>query len=168
MLRNLVAAALSIFVVGVAGPAAGEEKPLVTFNILSLNTALELANVALKDCQKKGFQVAVVVVDRFGGVQVALRDRFAGVHTVETARRKAWTAVSFRTDTLAMADATKVGEPQSGVRFVTGALMAGGGVQVEAKGSIVAGIGVSGAPGGKEDDACARVGIEAITDKLEF
>ena len=46
--------------------------------------------------------------------------------------------------------------------------MAGGGVQVEAAGSIVGGIGVSGAPGGELDDACARAGIESITEKLEF
>ncbi len=39
---------------------------------------------------------------------------------------------------------------------------------VEAGGSLVGGIGVSGAPGGDADDACARAGIEAVRDKLEF
>jgi uncharacterized protein GlcG (DUF336 family) len=112
--------------------------------------------------------VAAVVVDRFGIVQVAIRDQLAGPHTVETARRKAWTAVSFRTDTESMAELTQAGQPQSGVRQVTGALMIGGGVPVEAAGTVVAGIGISGAPGGKADDACARAGIEAIIEKLEF
>jgi uncharacterized protein GlcG (DUF336 family) len=54
------------------------------------------------------------------------------------------------------------------VRFVEGALMVGGGVPVEAAGSIVAGIGISGAPGGEADDACARAGIDAVTDKIAF
>jgi uncharacterized protein GlcG (DUF336 family) len=54
------------------------------------------------------------------------------------------------------------------VRFVEGALMIGGGVPVEAAGSIVAGIGISGAPGGEADDACARAGIEAVADKIAF
>jgi len=50
----------------------------------------------------------------------------------------------------------------------SGALMIGGGVPVEAQGAIVGGVGVSGAPGGEADDACARVGIDAILEKLEF
>ena len=99
---------------------------------------------------------------------LSLRDRFAGPHTPETARRKAWTAVSFRTDTLEMNQLTKEGTSLSAVRFVSDALMVGGGVPVESAGSVVGGIGVSGAPGGDMDDACARVGIEAITEKLEF
>jgi uncharacterized protein GlcG (DUF336 family) len=99
---------------------------------------------------------------------VTLRDRFAGVHTTDTARRKAWTAVSFRTDTLELAELTQSGQAQSGVRFVTDALMAGGGVPVLSAGSIVAGVGVSGVPDGEADDACARVGIEAIAMTLDF
>lgn len=107
-------------------------------------------------------------MDRFGNTQVILRDRYAGPHTPETARRKAWTAISFRTDTLEMAQFTQAGQPQSGVRHVTGTMMIGGGVPVEAAGSIVAGVGVSGAPNGPADDACARGGIEAISDKIAF
>lgn len=166
MLKYTIIAALSFWIV--ISPAKAEESALVDFKVLSLGTALELAQQTLADCRKRGFQVAVAVVDRFGNTQVLLRDRFAGPHTSETARRKAWTAVSFRTDTLELSDLTKSGQPMSSVRFVTDALMAGGGVQVEAAGSIVAGIGVSGAPGGDADDACARVGIEAITDKINF
>jgi uncharacterized protein GlcG (DUF336 family) len=47
-------------------------------------------------------------------------------------------------------------------------VLLGGGVLVEASGSIVGGIGVSGVPGGAEDDACARAGIEAVRDRLEL
>jgi len=136
--------------------------------MLNLETAQELANATLKACREGGYQVAVAVVDRFGNTQVLLRDRFAGPHTTETARRKAWSAVSFRTDTMALSDLTQAGKPQSGVRMIPGALMAGGGVPVEAAGSIVAGVGVSGAPGGQLDDDCARKGMEAIEDKLAF
>ena len=108
------------------------------------------------------------MVDRFGSVQVLLRDQLAGVHTPETARRKAWTAVSFRTDTLSMVEFTAAGKEASGVRFVDQAIMIGGGVTVEAAGSIVGGVGVSGAPGGAADDACARAGIAAIQEDLDF
>ena len=168
-MRNHMFAAIAI-ACWVGGPAAAaEETPaLVTFKVLSPELAVELAQGALADCRKRGYQVAVAVVDRFGILQALIRDRFAGPHTPDTARRKAWTAVSFRTDTLSMAEFTASGAPQSGVRFVTEALMVGGGVPVESAGTIVAGIGVSGAPGGREDDACARAAIESIVEKLEF
>jgi uncharacterized protein GlcG (DUF336 family) len=152
---------------GVVMPATAEQA-LIGFKVMSPETALELARASLADCRKRGYQVAVAVVDRFGVAQVVLRDRFAGPHTPETARRKAWTAVSFRTDTLTMAEETQAGKPQSGARRVTDALMIGGGVPVEAGGSIVGGIGISGAPGGEADDACARAGIEAVADKIAF
>ncbi len=147
---------------------ASAEQGLIEFKVLSPETAIELARASLADCRKRGYQVAVAVVDRFGVAQVVLRDRFAGPHTPETARRKAWTAVSFRTDTLTIAEETQAGKQQSGARQVTDALMIGGGVPVEAGGSIVGGIGISGGPGGEADDACARAGIEAIADKIAF
>ena len=149
-------------------PAIADESSLVNFKVLSLSTALELAQNTLQNCQKNGFQIAVAVVDRFGHLQVLLRDRFAGPHTIEAAQKKAWTAASFRTDTLELSGLTEAGQPFSSLRFVKNALMAGGGVQVKSAGSLVAGVGVSGAPGGELDDACAKVGIESIAEKLEF
>ena len=136
--------------------------------LLTPETALKAAQAALGRCRGSGFQVAVAVVDRMGVVQVLLRDRFAGPHTPETASGKAWTAVSFRTSTSALADATQAGKPQSGIRNRPGVVAAGGGLMIEAGGSVLGGIGVSGAPGGKEDDACAAAGIAAIKDSLEF
>jgi uncharacterized protein GlcG (DUF336 family) len=44
----------------------------------------------------------------------------------------------------------------------------GGGLMIEAGGSLLGAIGVSGAPGGKEDDVCAAAGIDAIRDDIEF
>jgi uncharacterized protein GlcG (DUF336 family) len=151
-----------------AGTARADEDVLVNFKMMTPETALKLAQVTLRDCRDRGYQVAVVVVDRFGNMQVLLRDRFAGVHTSETARRKAWTAVSFRTDTTEMAEQTQAGKEAAGVRFVDQALMVGGGIVIRAAGAIVGGIGVSGAPGGAADDECARAGIEAIQGDLDF
>jgi len=161
--------ALTAVILGAfAHGAVAQDDALLTVKVMTPETAITLAQAALKDCRGKGFQVAVAVVDRFGNLQVLLRDRFAGPHTPDTARRKAWTAVSFRTDTLSMAELTEAGKEASGVRFVDQALMIGGGVTVEAAGSIVGGVGVSGAPGGAADDACARVGIAAVQPDLEF
>jgi uncharacterized protein GlcG (DUF336 family) len=136
--------------------------------MLTPETALAAAQAALKKCRDSGWQVAVAVVDRAGVAQVMLRDRFAGAHTPRTAAGKAWTAVSFRTPTTELARISQPGQPQSGIRNLPRAVLLGGGLLIEAQGSIVGGIGVSGAPGGEADDSCARAGIEAIRDKLEF
>ena len=148
--------------------ASAEDEPLVDFQSLSPETALEMAQAALENCRDSGYQVAVAVVDRMGVTQVVLRDRFAGPHTPDTAARKAWTAVSFRADTLGLAENTAPDSPQSGARFIGNALMIGGGIPVTVSGSIVAGIGISGAPSGKADHACAEAGIAAVKTTLEL
>ena len=150
------------------GLPATAQDALITYKSLAPDVALDLARAALAACRERGFQVAVAVVDRFGVTQVVLRDRFAGPHTVPTASGKAWTAVSFRTDTGELAEITKPGLPQAGVRALPGVVAIAGGVMVEAGGSLVGGIGVSGAPGGEADVACAKAGIESVRDRLEF
>ena len=153
---------------GMCSLSAAAEERLATFKVMKPELALELAQATLESCRKSGFQVAVAVVDRAGVAQVILRDQLAGAHTPETARRKAWTAVSFRTDTLAMAEETQPGKAQSGVRFVADAMMIGGGIPVNAGGTMVGGIGVSGAPGGEQDHKCAQAGIDAVEESLMF
>lgn len=149
-------------------PLAAQAQGTYAIKLLTPETALKATQAALKKCRDNGFQVTVALVDRMGVTQVLLRDRFAGPHTVEMARSKAYTAVSFRTNTTELADATQAGKPQSGVRHLPGVAALGGGLMIEAGGALLGAIGVSGAPGGKEDDACATAGIAAIRDDIEF
>ena len=141
-----------------------------TFTTRSLTpeAALKAAQAALATCRANGYQVAVAIVDRAGVTQVLLRDRFAGPHTVETATNKAWTAVSFRTDTAELERATRPGTSMSGLRNLPRATAIGGGVMIEAGGSLLGAIGVSGAPGGDADETCARAGFKSIAEDLEF
>jgi uncharacterized protein GlcG (DUF336 family) len=141
---------------------------LVTYKSLSPELALDLARAALGECRKRGYQAAVAVVDRFGVTQVMLRDRFAGAHTPATAAGKAWTVASFRTNTTDLFALTQPGMPQAGVRNLPGVVVLGGGLVIEAGGSLVGAVGVSGAPGGDADDACAKAGIDAVRDRLDF
>lgn len=136
--------------------------------MLTPETAYKAADAALKKCRADGYQVAVAVVDRSGIVQVVLRDRFAGPHTPDMAIAKAWTAVTFRTNTTALAAETQAGRPMSGIRHRPGVAAIGGGLMIEAAGSLLGGIGVSGAPGGERDDVCANAGIAVIRDAIEF
>jgi uncharacterized protein GlcG (DUF336 family) len=166
---TVFAVLLASAVFSITAPSrAQEQELLVSYEMLSPEAALAIARATLADCRERGYQVAVAVVDRAGELQVLIRDRYAGAHTVDTARRKAWTAVSFRTDTVTMADETQAGKEASGVRFVGESMMVGGGVMVQAAGALVGGVGVSGAPGGAADDECARAGINSIQGDLDF
>jgi uncharacterized protein GlcG (DUF336 family) len=167
MAARRLAIAFSAAALLVTPPALAQDG-LVTYKTMSPEVALDLARAALSACRQRGFQVAVAVVDRAGLVQVVLRDRFAGPHTPPTATGKAWTAVTFRTSTTELVALTQPGMPQSGLRDLPGAVVLGGGMLVEAAGTIVGAVGVSGAPGGDADDACAKDGIEAIRDKIDF
>lgn len=164
-LRSLLAASAILALTAIPGNA---QESLVTYKLLSPELALDSARAALAECRKRGYQVAVAVVDRFGVTQVMLRDRFAGAHTPTTATGKAWTAASFRTGTTALMAISQPGMPQAGLRDLPGAVILGGGMVIEGGGSTVGAIGVSGAPGGDADDACAKAGIDAIRDKLDF
>jgi uncharacterized protein GlcG (DUF336 family) len=159
------ALAVCLFLVVTAGRA---EEATYSARFMTLETALKIAQGALESCRKAGYQVTVAVVDRSGLPQVVLRDRYAGAHTTDMAVDKAWTAVSFRTSTAALADATQAGKPLSGIRARPRVAAVGGGLVIEGAGAVLGGIGVSGAPGGERDDACAQAGIAAIQQQLDF
>ena len=152
---------------------AAAEPALHSFRSLSVETAAKAARAAMLDCRTRGYSVSVAVVDRGGNTQALLRDRYAGPHTNETAFRKAWTANSFRQSTSDLAGMLQEGRIPSQVQHNPGALLVGGGLIIEAKGEIIGGIGVSGAPPGKSerdsiDGACAQAGLAAIRDEVEL
>ena len=147
---------------------ARADDALVTYKSLSPDVALAAAQAALKRCRTDGYQVAVVVLDRFGQPLVLLRDRFAGLPAPETAHDKAYTALGFRSDTSALAKSVQSGELSAGLGSLPHVRFLAGGVVVEAGGTMVGAIGVSGASGGDKDEACARAGLDAIRDKLDF
>jgi uncharacterized protein GlcG (DUF336 family) len=98
MIFRCLVVMFSIYALADAAPTRAQDV-LVTHRSLAPKTALDLAQAALADCQQRGYQVAVAVVDRAGVIQVVLRDRYAGPHTPATASGKAWTAATFRDST---------------------------------------------------------------------
>jgi uncharacterized protein GlcG (DUF336 family) len=158
--------AVAVLLCACAGAQA--QKMLFSSSTLTTAAAQQAAQAAFARCQKDGFTVAVAVVDRGGRPLALLRDNLAGTHTTDAAIGKAASAVTFRTDTTELAAMTQPGRPQSGIRGLPGVVAIGGGLMIQAKGSLVGGIGVSGAPGPEADDVCAKAGIAAIRDALEL
>lgn len=146
---------------GVAG------EPSYILKLMTPETALKAALAVQSECRSQGFQVTVAVVNRAGQLQVLLRDRYAGEHTVEAAINKAWTAASFRQTTAQLAENTQSNKESSGIRNVSKVLAVGGGVLIEAGGNLYGAVGVSGAPSGKQDDQCALKPLSKVVEELE-
>ena len=146
---------------------AGDDA-LVTYKSLSPEIALEAAQAVLKKCRENGFQVAVVVIDRFGQPQVLLRDRYAGLPAADIATAKAYTALSFRRSTAELAKMLRDGQIDANLARMPRLAMLAGGLVIESGGTLLGGIGVSGAPGGDKDEECARAGLDAVRDRIDF
>jgi len=144
------------------------QEAIVTYKSLAPEAALDLARTAMETCRAQGYQVAVVVMDRFAQPLVMLRDRFAAPPASSTANDKAYTSVSFRSNTSDFAKALQSGQVSSGLTALPHVVTLGGGVVIEAGGSLLGSVGVAGAPGGDKDESCAQAGLDAIRDRLDF
>lgn len=143
--------------------SAAEEPMLVSVKRLSLETAQRIAQATVDACREKGIQIGVTVVDRDGVVQTQLRDTIAAPITVPISTKKAYTAANFNAATSAL-------EPraESAVGRQDFLVMSAGGLPIQVGGALVGGVGVSGAPAGETDEACAQAGIDAVQDDLEM
>ncbi|WP_164931742.1 heme-binding protein [Dyella sp. M7H15-1] len=138
---------------------------------LPLDIALHAAQGAVKFCNAQGYHIGAAVVDRAGALRVFLRADGSTVHVKDTAFRKAYTVITlgpiFKFDRSSQAAAAFNGKP-SEPSFLTipDIALLPGAVAIKANGSIVAALGVGGAPGGEKDEACAAAGVQAIATEL--
>jgi uncharacterized protein GlcG (DUF336 family) len=158
----------AVFVLAMAAGGAHAQSATFTVRTITPEAALKAAQAALAKCRAEGFQVTVAVVDRSAITQVLLRDRFAAPHTVDTAQRKAQTAINFKIDTAALDRELQPGKANAGIRNLPHVAAIAGGKVIEGGGALVGAIGVSGAPGPANDELCAAAGIKAIAEDLEF
>jgi uncharacterized protein GlcG (DUF336 family) len=139
---------------------------ILTHKDLSLALAMTIAQAALEKCTAQGYGISVVVVDRAGDTIVALRGDKAAPHTMENARRKAYTARSFRTPTSEYAEKFAANDPVV-LQQVTlpNVIAIPGGLPIKVGDDVIGGAGVSGTPG--VDEACVQAGLDKIADQLK-
>jgi uncharacterized protein GlcG (DUF336 family) len=149
--------------VSLLAPAGILADELPKESVLPLNLAGKAVQASLDACKKDGYRVSVSVVDRAGVLRVMARADGAGPHTVDSSRKKAYTAASLRRATTELAELmAKVPALQALRDMNNDILLLGGGLPIEIGGDVLGGIGVGGAPGAHLDDACAQAGLDAI------
>ncbi|MGW6914848.1 GlcG/HbpS family heme-binding protein [Kitasatospora sp. NPDC054939] len=136
-----------------------QNKNLTQTTGLTIEAATTAAQAALEAANKAGQHVTVAVVDRNGVTRVLLKGDGAGPQSVESAERKAFTAVSWNAPT---SELVKRLAQAPNLKDIPGTLFLGGGAPVQAKGAPVAGIGVAGAPSGDLDEQFAQAGVAAL------
>ena len=156
----LIAAAFAAIVTSGTASAQG----LVTQRGLSVNAAIELAQAALERCRADGYKVTITVLNHHATTSVVLSDDGVNPHTVENSLRKAYTAFTTRNPTVEMAK-----RPQPGLAsfmLLDKITALDGALPIFAGKDLVGAVGISGAPGGEKDRACAKVGIDKIARYL--
>jgi uncharacterized protein GlcG (DUF336 family) len=163
MRKQIIAALLAAVTLSPAARAQG----VVMVPDVSYDMALVMATTAIEQCRSRGFAVGVSVVDRGGHVLVTLRDDAAAHHTVELAQRKAYTSRVFRQTTRAFSQRLIDNPISAGLGTTSGVVASLGGLPIKVGEQTIGGIGVSGAPGGENDEACAQAGIDKVADRLK-
>ena len=147
--------------------AASAHSQILAEKNISLALANEAAMAAVDACTKSGYGVAAVVVDRAGHIKSAARSDNVGPHAVETSRRKAYTSLTFRNESLKLMEAWAKNPAAQNLIYVPDVIALGGGVPIRVGNEVIGAIGVGGAPGGHLDEQCAVAAIEKIKDRLK-
>jgi uncharacterized protein GlcG (DUF336 family) len=152
-----------ISTIALASPAGAQ---LLNHKDLSLATALTIATTASETCKGQGYRVTVAVVGRIGEIIVQLRGDDASPHTIENSFRKAFTARTFRTSSGEFAQRQK-DNPPGGALWLSNISANQGGLPIKVGEDVIGAVGVSGAPGGDKDEACAKAGLDKVADQLK-
>ena len=165
LLPSAVLATVSL--VMAATPAQAQT---LTQQNISVDQAMAVVERVIESCGRTGdlVTVTVAVVDRAGQPRLMLAADTSNPHNLDLARRKAYTALTFRRTSLEWIARTADGTERAGQRQMVDVIALGGGVPIMVDGNPIGAVGVSGAPGGQPaDDACARAGVDAIADQLQ-
>jgi uncharacterized protein GlcG (DUF336 family) len=153
----------SALVFGVASQANAE---LLTHKDLSLAMATQMAVAAVEACKANGYNVSAHVLGREGQVIVAMRNENAGIATFENSMKKAYTARTFARSSGEFANGVK-GNPNAGALWLTNIVPTQGALPIKVGNETIGAIGISGAPGGEKDEACAKAGIDKVAAELK-
>jgi uncharacterized protein GlcG (DUF336 family) len=153
------------FAAALAAPAAAQG--LINTHRIPADLAAEAVTVAVDTCAKQGFAVTSALLDSDGVLQAELRGDGAGIHTVQMAHDKAYTAITFRTDTSVIVANADKNPPSPAIIKLPNLILAPGGVVIMKDKEVLGAISVSGVPNRQGDEVCAKAGLEKISDRLK-
>lgn len=139
---------------------------VVKIERMSLDLATEVAKRSVEACRAQGYWVSAVVVDRSANVQVVLRDTYAARFTMQIAEQKANAVIMSGTDSSTFV--SNRADIRNELNNIDGLIMMRGGLPVKSGDVTLGAVGVSGAPGGDLDAACAAKALKSLEERLAF
>ncbi|MES0328382.1 MAG: heme-binding protein [Gammaproteobacteria bacterium] len=139
---------------------------VVTDKSIGMELARDIADETITACRNHGYHISAVVVDRFGLVRAALRDDNASRFTLDIAERKANMTVMAWMDSGDFKNARE--DIRQELNHIPGLIVMEGGLKIVSGGFNIGAIGVSGAPGGDKDAACARTALKKLAERIAF
>ncbi|EGS7662330.1 heme-binding protein [Salmonella enterica] len=127
--------------------------------------ANSLVSTALKICHSENKTGVVAVVDKGGNLVALQRDDNVGPHNTLAARKKAYTALSTKSDTRELAKKAASNPETQNLNTVPQLLLLGGGVPVKSGDMVIGAIGVAGTGGPADDQHCAQEAIKQVMNK---
>jgi uncharacterized protein GlcG (DUF336 family) len=144
----------------------GQAADVLEQRTIGMDLARDIVNEAVLACRKAGYQVSAVVVDKDASVRAVLRDDVAPRFTIDISQRKANMVIMGGTDSGSVVkNRTDI---RNELNHIDGLIMMKGGLPVVVGGYLIGAVGVSGAPGGDKDEACAQAALDALEDRIAF
>lgn len=158
--------ALPLMLLGMFMSTSAFSADIITQKNIGLEAANDIAKLSIDACRESGFNVSAVVVDKHGNIRSVMRDDLAAKYTIEIAQRKANMVVMSGMDSGGFRKARA--DIQQELNHIEGLIVMEGGLPIRASGSLIGAVGISGAPGGDKDAACAAAALEKMEERLEF
>ncbi|MEE8379199.1 MAG: heme-binding protein [Gammaproteobacteria bacterium] len=161
IVSTLVSTIASMLVLASQAVHSDEPTPVVHLRALAPHIAHQMVFSAVEDCTKRGYKVSAAVVDRNGNLAAFLRNPLSGPHTIKVSQRKAFTSATLQAATSQVTE-------RPDLNFAPDILLIVGGVPINFGGNFYGGVAVAGASDVEVDEKCAKAGIDAVADIMEF
>lgn len=126
---------------------------------VSLELANRIATATIEACHVAGRSAVVAVVDRGGNLVALQRGDDVGPHNTTAAQKKAFTAFSTKTSTRLLSERASADPASRNPNTIDTLLLLGGGLPITLGDEVIGAVGVAGAGGSAQDEACAAKGI---------
>ncbi len=166
LLKRVRSAAAAACLASTLGAQTAHAVDVLDVKTIGTDLARDIANETVKACTAKGYSITAVVTDRSGQIMAVLRSEYAAIQTLEIAAGKARGALMAGIPTSEL----RANRPElaANLMFLDDIMMMDGGLPIAAAGTRIGAVGVSGAPGGDIDEACAQDALDVLFDRIEF
>ncbi len=128
---------------------------------ISLDDAQKIATEVFKESRKENVKVSLVILDKGGNIVLSMKDDNAGLHTLNTAEKKAFTSLTFGITTTEFAGRV---EKVPNLLQINNTTTLSGGIPLKVGNEVIGSLGIGGAPSGAIDEKIGNAALSKISN----